>query len=319
MAVVLPIEKQVQFYSSGNLKDWTLMSSFGPAGDTTGIWECPDLFRVPIAGSPGKYKWVLMHSPAPYMQYFVGEFDGKTFINENPAGVIYRPDYGPDYYAAIVYNNLPEKQLPVSIGWINNWNYAREIPVSPWNGAMSLPREMQVKKSGNEWILVQKPVTAFNQLLNGEKSWSKVSTREKWTRATPGGSFVAEIILARNQQNNITVDISNALTVTYVDTASSIMLKRGENNSFQHPEFLKLSNFSAPVSGHADLLKIKIFFDQSLVEVFVNDGEAVLTAQVFPEKEGSAITVSSSNGAVIPSIKVWQVNPIWPGKKQASK
>ena len=83
----------------------------------------------------------------------------------------------------------------------------------------------------------------------------------------------------------VTVDIGNALTLTDVDTASSLVLKRGGNNSFQNPEFLKLSDFSAPVSGSGDLLKIKIYFDQSLAEVFVNDGEAVLTAQVFPEKE----------------------------------
>ena len=78
------------------------MSTFGPAGATTGIWECPDLFEVPISNEPGNTKWVLMHSPAPYMQYFIGEFDGISFKNENPPAKVYRPDYGPDYYAAIV-------------------------------------------------------------------------------------------------------------------------------------------------------------------------------------------------------------------------
>ena len=35
MAVVLAMEKKVQFYSSKNLRKWELMSSYGPAGDTT--------------------------------------------------------------------------------------------------------------------------------------------------------------------------------------------------------------------------------------------------------------------------------------------
>jgi sucrose-6-phosphate hydrolase SacC (GH32 family) len=105
MSVVVPDQKKIQFYQSKSLKAWNLMSDFGPAGDTTGIWECPDLFRAPIIGSPGNYKWVLMHSPAPYMQYFVGEFDGMRFKNESSSGKIYRPDYGPDYYAAVTYNN----------------------------------------------------------------------------------------------------------------------------------------------------------------------------------------------------------------------
>ena len=321
MAAVLPIDKKIQFYSSKNLKDWTLMSSFGPAGDTTGIWECPDLFRVPVAGSPDKYKWILMHSPAPYMQYFVGEFDGKTFINENPADVVYRPDYGPDYYAAIVYNNLPEKHLPVSIGWINNWKYAKEIPVNPWKGAMSVPRELQVKKSGSEWILVQQPVKAMSQLLSGEKSWKNISTREKWSPAqTASGAYAAEIIIQRNQQNKVMVDIAGgALRLTYDDAASQFILKRGGNNAFQNAEFMALSDYTAPVKRGGARLTIKIFFDQSIAEVFINDGEAVMTAQVFPEKENQPLTIFSSNGAAIPSIRVWNVQSIWTGKMQVVK
>jgi len=92
MSVALALEKKIQFYQSKNLKEWSLLSSFGPVGDTSGIWECPDLFQVPVAGSSGQKKWVLMHSPAPYMQYFIGEFDGTNFKSENPASVIYRPD-----------------------------------------------------------------------------------------------------------------------------------------------------------------------------------------------------------------------------------
>jgi sucrose-6-phosphate hydrolase SacC (GH32 family) len=79
MSVVLAVEKKVQFYSSYNLKEWKYMSSFGPAGDVSGNWECPDLFEVPINGEPRKTKWVLMHSPSPYMQYFIGDFDGTFF------------------------------------------------------------------------------------------------------------------------------------------------------------------------------------------------------------------------------------------------
>jgi enterochelin esterase family protein len=39
---------------------------------------------------PGKTKWVLMLSPAPYMQYFIGEFDGYTFKNDNTTAKIYQ-------------------------------------------------------------------------------------------------------------------------------------------------------------------------------------------------------------------------------------
>ena len=158
MAVVLPHEHIVQFYSSHNLKEWTYLSDFGPAGDATNIWECPDLLQVPVEDNPGKMKWVLLNSQQTTMQYFVGEFDGTKFINENPANKIFRPDYGPDYYAAITYNNLPASQLPVFLGWANNWSYANDIPTFPWKSAMALPRSLSLKKFDSEWTLVQRPI-----------------------------------------------------------------------------------------------------------------------------------------------------------------
>ena len=60
MALMFPVEHFVQFYSSKNLKDWNHLSDFGPAGDTSGVWECPDLTQVPIEGMPGEKKWVLV-------------------------------------------------------------------------------------------------------------------------------------------------------------------------------------------------------------------------------------------------------------------
>ena len=322
MAVVLSIEKKAQLYSSSNLKEWTFMSSFGPAGDTSGIWECPDLFRVPIVDSPGKYKWVFMHSPAPYMQYFVGEFDGFRFINENPAGTIYRPDYGPDYYAAIVYNNLPPGQPPVSIGWINNWKYAKLIPVSPWRGAMSLPRQIGVKKFGNEWILIQKPIEALNELGQGYRAWLNLDTKKPWglAGARPSAPFVAELEITRGEKNTITIDIAGgALSIIYDDRSSSITIDRSRNNDFQNPDFQQLTRYTAPLSKTGDQLSLSIYFDRSIAEVFVNEGEAVLTAQIFPLEDGGSLTISSSNGTSIPSFSIEWMKSIWVDIKDPAK
>jgi fructan beta-fructosidase len=187
--------KTIQFYSSSNLLNWTLMSSFGPAGDTSGIWECPDLFEVPIANEPGKSKWVLMHSPSPYMQYFIGEFDGTNFSCDNPVTKIYRPDYGPDYYAAIAYNNLPKEMIPVSIGWVNNWNYANDIPTFPWRGAMSLPRSLSTKKINGEWILLQQPVASLKQLRINSMLWRGVAVEGIKSLPVKGQQFEMDLVL----------------------------------------------------------------------------------------------------------------------------
>ena len=87
MAVSWPIHRQVRFYASPDLKSWTHLSDFGPAGSTAGIWECPDLFPLEVEGLGHGSKWVLVvnvGSGAPAggsgTQYFVGEFDGTRFV-----------------------------------------------------------------------------------------------------------------------------------------------------------------------------------------------------------------------------------------------
>jgi fructan beta-fructosidase len=101
MTVVKATEHKVAFYSSPDLKTWTHLSDFGPQGAVGGVWECPDLFPLPVDGRGGERKWVLVVSLNPGgiaggsgTQYFVGDFDGTTFTPDDdgsytpPAGVV---------------------------------------------------------------------------------------------------------------------------------------------------------------------------------------------------------------------------------------
>lgn len=86
MVVSHPTEHRVSFYSSQNLIDWTETSSFGPAGDTSAIWECPDLFPLPVDGGAGGTKWVLVVTLGDSAQYFVGHWDGTAFTPDEAPG-----------------------------------------------------------------------------------------------------------------------------------------------------------------------------------------------------------------------------------------
>ncbi|MET7457640.1 GH32 C-terminal domain-containing protein [Streptomyces sp. NPDC005574] len=99
MTVSLSTEHKVRFYSSKNLKDWRLLSDFGPAGATGGVWECPDLFPLAVDGDRNHVKWVLVVNINPggiaggsAAQYFVGDFDGRKFTADGPG--TYTPPAG---------------------------------------------------------------------------------------------------------------------------------------------------------------------------------------------------------------------------------
>ena len=99
MVVVKATEHKVSIYSSPDLKKWTHLSDFGPAGAVGGVWECPDLFPLAVDGNPRNVKWVMVVNLNPGGiaggsggQYFIGDFDGTTFTSDDPA--TYTPPTG---------------------------------------------------------------------------------------------------------------------------------------------------------------------------------------------------------------------------------
>ena len=317
MSVVLPNEHIVQFYSSTDLKKWAHLSDFGNAGDTRGLWECPALLQVPVKGKTNESKWVLLNSVAPIMQYFIGVFDGKEFHNENPAGQVLRPDYGADFYAGITYNNLPAGQSPVLIGWVANWSYAGATPTSPWRGAMSLPRKLSVEKLNGIWTLLQQPVNALqkyrdkftelqNVQVNGVKSLPILSQlMEIDITLKPGKHDSCGIRLAVGNGKYFTIGYTKNAQQLYIDRSNS-----GDTNF--HPAFASWLKAKATLALKDDKIRLHIFFDKSIIEIFGNDGEVVMTEQIFPEETGNGLELISKTGnSVFESVKIWQLKSSW--------
>lgn len=316
MMVSMPIEKMISIYTSPNLKQWTFQSNFGPIGDTSGVWECPDLFQVPIAGEPNKKKWVLLISQNSSMQYYVGEFDGKKFYNENSPTKIVRPDYGSDYYAAITFKNTPDR-IPVSIGWVNNWNYANEIPTDPWKGAMSIPRKLSVKKIGSEWSLIQEPIKALRAIRSMEERLSgTISVKNSYTLPFKSNCFEMEVDLkpVKNGICGIKVAVggNHSFIIGYDAKSAQLFTDRSNTPSNFSKQFPLSAKKYASLKTQNDKVKLHIFFDKSIVEVYANNGELVFTSQVFPEETDTGIEFfSDGNDTVFEQISFWPMRSIW--------
>jgi fructan beta-fructosidase len=318
MALMLSDIHVLQFYSSPDLKSWKHLSDFGPTGDTSGVWECPDLTQVPVQGEPGKKKWLLQMSMNASMQYFIGEFDGVKFINESPSGKIFRPDYGSDYYAAIAYNQLPASNKPTAIGWLNNWYYAQDIPTSPWRSMMSTPRTLSVRKINDDWVLIQEPIEAIISLrsdrlasinnieIENPKPIQIISQQfEAIAVIQPGSNSTCGLRLAVGNGHYFEIGYNTATQTLYVDRSKT-------GNIDFNPEFQKRSRYETKLSLDNGLLTLKVFFDNSVVEVFANDGRAVMTMQLFPDQKDGGLELFSSNGkSKIKSFNVWNIKSCW--------
>ena len=123
--MVLAVGQEMQIFSSPNLKDWTFESSFGEGYGAHGnVWECPDLFELPVEETNEK-KWVLLCSlgDGPFgdsaTQYFVGSFDGKKFVCDNQPEATKWMDWGKDHYATVTWSDAPDNRR-IAIAWMSN-------------------------------------------------------------------------------------------------------------------------------------------------------------------------------------------------------
>jgi sucrose-6-phosphate hydrolase SacC (GH32 family) len=161
MCAAQPHDHQISFYSSTDLINWKHLSDFGPAGAVNGVWECPDLFPLQL---DNEEVWVLIVSLNPGglygsgTQYFIGDFDGTTFVprysTEEPRWL----DYGKDNYAGVTFNNQPDGKR-IFIGWLANWEDVKDHPVTSWTTQMTIPRELALTYLNGEIVVTQQPMT----------------------------------------------------------------------------------------------------------------------------------------------------------------
>lgn len=294
MTVVKPLEFIAQFYESTDLKSWTLMSEFGQKGDVSKIWECPSLVRVPVENSQ-ESKWVLFissgHRQKDYlaMQYFVGDFDGHTFTSQAQEEVLY-VDEGKDYYAAIPFYNLPKKHTkPVMIGWVNDWEYARDIPTGDVRGAFSFPREISLTQTAKGYRLRQTPILA--------KNWKTFTLTEKSThgkrqdvpkayhvqvdyRVTPSTAFSLDIQQGKNEWTRISYD----------PTSEMLSFDRTKSGNVRfNPRFPSIEKLHVPLTDGKLLLDI--YVDFALIEIYANKGTGTMTEWIFPEENKHSMTL----------------------------
>ncbi len=301
MALVIPDQYTVQFYDSKNLLDWKLSGSFSDTGDTTRIWECPDLYELPVEND-NNTKWVLSlsggHPQGPKfvgMQYFVGEFDGATFKKDSSHHTPAYVDYGKDFYAGIVYNNLDHpQQKKVMIGWVNNWTYGNQIPTAPWRSALSLPRELSLTKTAAGLILQQQPM-GIEKLRH-----KKIESIEN---EIIQGSFELTAELTEETALELTNDVGDGLVFSYIE--GDFAIDRIKTKTDFNQDFSSMESYSIP--QYPPSIKIRLIIDQSIAEVFINDGLAAFTEQFYFNNQEFKIKTSGD----VKISEVYQLDSVW--------
>jgi fructan beta-fructosidase len=301
MVVVLPDERQVQFYGSSDLKNWLHLSDFGPLGETGGIWEVPDLLELPFEGGT---RWVLkvdIGTGALFGgsggQYFVGQFDGTVFEAENNVWL----DYGKDFYAALSFANT-ERLL--WLAWMNNWQYAQVTPTSPWRGCMSLPRELGLKRTPDGIRLTQTPMPELHTLRCNAQTVSPCRLENQQLEFEVGLTF--ELALECNLEENASLVLHLAgARLGYHAATDELFIERLSSEQVEfHPGFVGRHCVKLALGNQT--LRLRIFFDACTLEVFAGDGEVVQSDLIFPMENKPHLELHAIGTVQIQQLNVWQ-------------
>ena len=326
--MILAVKNEVHLYGSADLKSWTLLSEFGNnAGSHGGVWECPDLFPLSVNGEE---KWVMLVSINPggpaggsATQYFIGDFDGKQFTLDPPFASRVMPDeqgneqavwidYGPDNYAGVTWSNVPESDgRRLFIGWMNNWQYANQVPTEAWRSAMTVPRELTLTRVDGRVELVTNPVEELKQLvLNGAIDTFNTLAEDSVLATDLSG---APFQVTFQAQNSFSVKLENGkgefISVGYeADSNRYFMDRRNSGKTAFSDEFPGM--YYAPRMATSDTINVNLFFDVSSVELFADGGLSVMTGIFFPNEPYSRLRVTVEDGEITDT-SVKPMNSIW--------
>jgi len=327
MAVALPNEHKVRFYGSPDLKAWRFLSDFGPLGNTGGVWEVPELLELPVEGG-AQTAWLLkvdLGSGGPWggsaAQYFTGHFDGTRFHPDAASleGVRW-VDHGPDFYAALSWSDLPAEQgRVVWIGWMSNWAYAKDVPTHPWRGLLSLPRRLWLAPDPRTGALSlrQEPVEELAALRRDPFRLAGATLAEGRLPLEPRGAGL-EVALELEPRGasscglRLRVGEAEATVVGYDARRQELYLDRRLSGAAGFSDRFA-GRYSAPVPLREGRVGLRVFVDTCSVEVFADDGRAVISGLIFPQASSTGLELYAEGGeAGVRRLEVWELERAMP-------
>ena len=301
---------RITFYSSPDLKDWTKESEFGAKlGAHGGVWECPDLFPLTLNG---KTHWVLIVNLNPGgpnggsgTQYFVGRFDGHTFTPLN--NQTKWADYGPDNYAGVTWANTGPRKI--FLGWMSNWDYANQVPTSPWRNATTIPRELGLRQVGSEIYLTSQPVKELDKLAQPVVVLSNVKATAAPLDLTSQLKFSGDkfsLKLSTAELRDFALVLGNAageeLRLGYDAAAKSYFIdRRKAGPSGFSPKFA--GRHRTPRLATTPAADITLYFDATSVELFADGGLSVASELFFPSQPFTTLKLESAAGLIVQKLE----------------
>ena len=334
--MIVSADKNMRFYSSTDLKEWTYLSQFGEGyGAQPNQFECPDFVQLPVDGNKDNMKWVMIVNINPgcmfggsATEYFVGTFDGKAFKCDTKPQITKWLDYGKDHYAAVCISNTGDRTI--ALPWMSNWQYANITPIKQYRGANGLPRELTLyTKDGQTYVAANvvpeakalrkdsRAIEGFS--LNGEHRIDNLTDGtdcavELEMDITPGSAQTVGFDLLNEKGEKVKVYLDMKAERLVMDRTESgitqldgpskgnydVHVKETDDHrkslSVNYQNDFALGTWAPLALCNGKTYHLDIFVDKCSVEIFVDGGRIAMTNLVFPTRPYDGLRFYSEGG-----------------------
>lgn len=276
----------VLLYGSNNLYDWEYLHPL-----TTGFgwnWECPNFFALDDTH-------VLLVSPHDEVVYTTGAYRDDRFEQ----GTWRKVDLGgkDNFYAP---NTLTEADGRVLMwGWITGGGSEG----APWNGVLTLPREVGLHPTGE---LSWSPARELNALRGKERRFVSGPLRPGQPMRLDGiDTDSCELLIGA------TVGAERAITIRIADDLDSeIHIDLGYDRR-DASVFFDTTRDTLEI-GKDEEVTFRIFLDRSVAECYVNDRRCI-TRRIRPTSRGSlGVSIAAPGGEIgLSDCRCWDIGSIW--------
>lgn len=296
---------QVLLYSTDDLEDWddSMFSVLAKDEDrNVYMWECPDFFPLQkhnvLVFSPQGMSGKGFNYRNRYQSgYLVGKwkpefsFDTTTKFKEL--------DYGHDFYAPQTF--LTRDGRRVVIGWLGMWEGNVPTRAHKWSGLLSIPRELQLDEQTGK--LRCRPIRELEKLRKVYQYLMPQEVKENTSEVLIENCSSCEVKITWNVENSTAEKyglwLGRGFEISVDDQTRRLVVNR------HYPDYCISGYRSYPLPSRA-LLSLHMFLDRSSAEVFVNDGECVLSSRIYPAANDRVLSAFALNGkADIVGCDIW--------------
>lgn len=290
--MVLYVEKPkdrhtVHFFTSPNLREWTLASvtQGDPAGQRF-LFECPDFFELPVDGNEAQKRWVLLGADS---QYATGTFDGTRFHAEQTHVPGHR---GKGFYAAQSFSDVPDGRR-ILIGW-----WQTETRGMPFNQSMTVPLELNLISTPDGPRMTFTPVKELESLrVKSHRIEPDVLT---FGAVNPLDGIRAELVEVR-----VEFEPGDAKAVVF--NIRDIMVEYDAAK-----QELSVAGHPAPAPLRGGKQRLIIYCDRTGAEVFASDGLCYVPMPYNTNPQNQRLFFETRGGAArVTSLEVHELKSVW--------